>query len=169
MAPSPNGDSVLVTDGAALRSESSHSARASDEAAPRSISAVHTAERSVSTSTFSATATDFDEGGWTAFREGAGGGRWRRALPDARSRVHLRLPGGENASSRPNSTWKSSRRLLPSLGSIPRRRRTVARHIGGSLIKAMEIALGTGPPEAAELVAAECIVLAETKGHLIGS
>jgi hypothetical protein len=40
------------------------------------------------------------------------------------------------------------------------------RHIGQSLVKAMEMALRSGPPEAAELVAAECVVNAETKDHL---
>ena len=44
--------------------------------------------------------------------------------------------------------------------------RKVVRHIGESLVEAMEMALGSGPPEAAELVAAECVVLAETKDHL---
>jgi rubrerythrin len=44
--------------------------------------------------------------------------------------------------------------------------RKVVRHIGQSLVKAMEMALASGPPEAAELVAAECVVLAETKDHL---
>jgi rubrerythrin len=44
--------------------------------------------------------------------------------------------------------------------------RLVVRHIGESLVKAMEMALDAGKPEAAELVAAECIVLAETKDHL---
>ena len=44
--------------------------------------------------------------------------------------------------------------------------RKVVRHIGESLVKAMEMALASGPPEAAELVAAECVVLAETKDHL---
>jgi rubrerythrin len=44
--------------------------------------------------------------------------------------------------------------------------RTVVRHIGSSLVKAMEMALADGPPEAAELVAAECVTLAETKDHL---
>jgi len=34
--------------------------------------------------------------------------------------------------------------------------RLVVRHIGQSLVKAMELALQSGPPEAAELVAAEC-------------
>ena len=44
--------------------------------------------------------------------------------------------------------------------------RGVVRQIGGSLVEAMEMALESGPPEAAELVAAECVVLAETKDHL---
>jgi rubrerythrin len=44
--------------------------------------------------------------------------------------------------------------------------RLVVRHIGTSLVKAMEMALDAGKPEAAELVAAECVVLAETKDHL---
>jgi hypothetical protein len=44
--------------------------------------------------------------------------------------------------------------------------RRVVRHIGESLVKAMEMALQAGPPEAAELVAAECVVHAETKDHL---
>jgi hypothetical protein len=43
--------------------------------------------------------------------------------------------------------------------------RTVVRHIGESLVQAMEMALQSGPPEAAELVAAECVVHAETKDH----
>ena len=44
--------------------------------------------------------------------------------------------------------------------------RTVVRHIGESLVKAMQMALQSGPPEAAELLAAECVVSAETKDHL---
>jgi rubrerythrin len=44
--------------------------------------------------------------------------------------------------------------------------RTVVRHIGSSLVRAMELALANGPNEAAELVAAECVTLAETKDHL---
>jgi rubrerythrin len=44
--------------------------------------------------------------------------------------------------------------------------RGVVRHIGESLVKAMELALSQGPREAAELVAAECVVFAETKDHL---
>ena len=44
--------------------------------------------------------------------------------------------------------------------------RKVVHHIGASLVKAMEMALQSGPPEAAELVAAECVTLAETKDHM---
>src|SRR5688572_259195 len=44
--------------------------------------------------------------------------------------------------------------------------RKVVRHIGQSLVQAMEMALAEGKPEAAELVAAECVVHAETKDHL---
>ena len=44
--------------------------------------------------------------------------------------------------------------------------RLIVRHIGESLVKAMEMALDGGKPEAAQLVAAECVVLAETKDHL---
>jgi len=45
--------------------------------------------------------------------------------------------------------------------------REVVRHIGQSLVRAMELALDSnGPPEAAQIVAAECVVEAETKDHL---
>jgi rubrerythrin len=44
--------------------------------------------------------------------------------------------------------------------------RLVVRHIGEALVKAMEMALDGGKPAAAQLVAAECVVLAETKDHL---
>ncbi len=44
--------------------------------------------------------------------------------------------------------------------------REVVRHIGRSLVVAMETALAEGSPEAAQLVAAECVTLAETKDHL---
>jgi rubrerythrin len=43
--------------------------------------------------------------------------------------------------------------------------REVVRHIGESLGQAMEKALESGPSTAAELVAAECVTLAETKDH----
>jgi hypothetical protein len=43
--------------------------------------------------------------------------------------------------------------------------RKVVRHIGESLVQAMEMAMEEGEPGAAQLVAAECVVLAETKDH----
>ncbi len=43
--------------------------------------------------------------------------------------------------------------------------RLVVRHIGGSLVAAMKLAKGSAPPEAAEIVACECVVHAETKDH----
>jgi hypothetical protein len=44
--------------------------------------------------------------------------------------------------------------------------RLVVRHLGAALVEAMKKALSAGKPAAAELVAAECVVLAETKDHL---
>lgn len=44
--------------------------------------------------------------------------------------------------------------------------RKVVRHIGESLVQAMEMALAEGEPGAAQLVAAECVVFAETKDHM---
>jgi rubrerythrin len=44
--------------------------------------------------------------------------------------------------------------------------RNVVRHIGESLVRAMEMALESGEPAAAQLVAAECVTHAETKDHL---
>ncbi len=44
--------------------------------------------------------------------------------------------------------------------------RAVVRYIGTSLVKAMELALRSTDPQAAQIVAAECVVLAETKDHL---
>ena len=44
--------------------------------------------------------------------------------------------------------------------------RLVVRHIGESLVKAMQMALEAGNADAAQMVAAECIALAETKDHL---
>lgn len=43
--------------------------------------------------------------------------------------------------------------------------RKVVNHLGTSLVQAMEMAMAKGEPAAAELVAAECVVLAETKDH----
>ena len=42
----------------------------------------------------------------------------------------------------------------------------VVRHIGESLVEVMQVALARDLPEAAQLVAAECVTLAETKDHL---
>lgn len=44
--------------------------------------------------------------------------------------------------------------------------RKVVRYVGTSLVKAMEMALRSSDPQAAQIVAAECVVLAETKDHL---
>ena len=44
--------------------------------------------------------------------------------------------------------------------------RQVVRHIGESLVAAMQMAAQSGKPEAAQLVAGECVTLAETKDHL---
>ena len=61
------------------------------------------------------------------------------------------------------------RDLLEKLGLDPEAEtpgRQVVRHIGQSLVKAMEMAKQAGNPEAAEIVAAECVGEAETKDHL---
>ena len=42
--------------------------------------------------------------------------------------------------------------------------RKVVRHIGESLVKAMEMALDSGTPEAAQLVAAECVISGRDEG-----
>jgi len=57
--------------------------------------------------------------------------------------------------------------LMSALGVAPAETpgREVVRHIGGSLVAAMKLAKGTAPPEAAEIVACECVVHAETKDH----
>jgi rubrerythrin len=59
--------------------------------------------------------------------------------------------------------------VLTQLGIDPEKEtpgRAVVRHIGTSLVTAMEMALASAPPEAAEIVAGECVVQAETKDHL---
>jgi rubrerythrin len=59
--------------------------------------------------------------------------------------------------------------LLEEIGLDPQTEtpgRKVVRHTGNSLVRAMEMALEAAEPAAAELVAAECVVLAETKDHL---
>jgi rubrerythrin len=44
--------------------------------------------------------------------------------------------------------------------------RKIVAELGAALVKAMNDARAAGEPEAAELVACECVVLAETKDHL---
>lgn len=44
--------------------------------------------------------------------------------------------------------------------------REVVSHIGNSLVQAMELAKSAGDPDAAQLVAGECVVHAETKDHM---
>ncbi len=43
--------------------------------------------------------------------------------------------------------------------------RKIVRHNGTALVEAMKKALGAGNPDAAQIVACECVVLAETKDH----
>jgi rubrerythrin len=59
--------------------------------------------------------------------------------------------------------------LFDELGLDPKKEtpgRKVVRKIGESLVQAMEMALNSGNREAAQLVACECVVNAETKDHL---
>jgi rubrerythrin len=44
--------------------------------------------------------------------------------------------------------------------------RKIVGHIGGALVEAMQMAQAAGDEAAAELVAGECVVLAETKDHM---
>jgi hypothetical protein len=43
--------------------------------------------------------------------------------------------------------------------------RALVRHVGNALVQAMQLARSAGDPAAAEIVACECVVLAETKDH----
>jgi hypothetical protein len=59
--------------------------------------------------------------------------------------------------------------VLESFGLDPKTEtpgRKVVRTIGQALVQAMKMARSAGKPEVAEIVAAECVVLAETKDHL---
>lgn len=59
-------------------------------------------------------------------------------------------------------------RLCKSLGINTKKEtpgRKVVRHNGAALVEAMKLALAGGDPSGAQLVAAECVVLAETKDH----
>ncbi|MDF3943105.1 hypothetical protein P3W66_23865 [Achromobacter denitrificans] len=58
--------------------------------------------------------------------------------------------------------------VFEQLGLDPERQppgREVVRHIGEALVKAMKMAINAGDANAAQLVATECVVLAETKDH----
>ena len=62
-----------------------------------------------------------------------------------------------------------ARGLLETCGLDPDKEhpaRRIVRHIGESLVKAMAMAKEEGDPDEAQLVAAECVVHAETKDHL---
>ncbi|HET8645977.1 MAG TPA: DUF892 family protein [Vicinamibacteria bacterium] len=61
------------------------------------------------------------------------------------------------------------RDVFESLGLDTEKRtpgREIVRTIGESLVRAMELAQKSAPPEAAQVVAAECVVHAETKDHM---
>ena len=72
---------------------------------------------------------------------------------------------GANQEPRASGDGHSDERLA----SILMLKRRVAKSfaiIGTSLVKAMELASRCADPQAAQIVAAECVVLAETKDHL---
>lgn len=61
------------------------------------------------------------------------------------------------------------RELFGKLGLDPEHEtpgRKIVGYLGESMVKAMEMAQRAGSPASAELVACECVVLAETKDHL---
>ena len=61
------------------------------------------------------------------------------------------------------------RRLLVTLGFDPYQEkpgRAAVRQIGASLVNAMEMALESAEPRAGELIASDCVALAETRKHL---
>jgi rubrerythrin len=59
--------------------------------------------------------------------------------------------------------------ILKKLGLDPNTEtpgRKVVRYLGTSLVKTIELAMRCADPQAAQIVAAECVVMAETKDHL---
>ena len=61
-----------------------------------------------------------------------------------------------------------ARRMCEKLGLDPEGEtpgRRVARHTGQSLVQGMELALGAGDSKVAQVVAAESVMIAETKDH----
>ena len=77
-------------------------------------------------------------------------GEWQKYLKQTRDHEHI------------------MRGLVETMGLDPAKEtlgRKIVRHKGESLVEAMNMALKTGNPEAAQLVASECVVTAETKDH----
>jgi rubrerythrin len=63
---------------------------------------------------------------------------------------------------------EQARNILESFGLDPEKEtpgRKILRHLGESLIQAMQMAQQAGDPDAAEVVAAECVEIAESKDH----
>lgn len=63
---------------------------------------------------------------------------------------------------------KIVRSVIEQLGLDPAKStpgRAVVHHIGASLVKAIQMARQSASPEAAQIVACECVVFAETKDH----
>lgn len=76
---------------------------------------------------------------------------WEEYLDQTRNHVKIVLTAFEKLGLDPNQETPG---------------RGIVRHIGESLVKAMQMARKAGNPEAAQLVACECVVFAETKDHL---
>ena len=76
---------------------------------------------------------------------------------------------GGSTTSRPPTTSSSSKGPWRPSDSIPAADtpgRRVVRHTGQALVKAIELARADGSPAQAQVLAAECVTLAETKDHL---
>jgi len=76
---------------------------------------------------------------------------WEKYLDETRNHVQMLTEVCEQSGLNPEH---------PSPG------RSIVKKMGASLVAAMNEALRASPPEAAQLVACECVVLAETKDHL---
>jgi rubrerythrin len=76
---------------------------------------------------------------------------WEKYLDETRNHVRVLTDVCHNIGLDPE---------MPSPG------RMVLKKMGLSLVAAMQEALAEGPPEGAQLVACECVVIAETKDHL---
>ena len=86
-----------------------------------------------------------------------------------RAQKDVAATSGSTTSSKPATMSSlSSNRCGPS-GSIPPTKspgRKVVRHTGEALVKTISLAQGEASPDQAQVVAAECVTLAETKDHL---